>query len=234
MASTVEIEAHVMGHPKDGAQEGHHGQLGACPFSHRVLLILEEKQIPYVTNFVDGSNKPAWVTKANPKGTLPIIKDRSLDQFIVDSDTISDYLEEKYGNDEEADQKPKLGKVASLPHPGNDLMCTFMEYLKSSGDGAAEKDQLKEELKAINDAVNDSHPFMGGETVNAWDLALAPRLHIARTACRDIKGWDFADDFEEVKSYLHRMTGRPSWRNTASYDDEAIVADLRAKLSKSS
>jgi len=29
----------------------------------------------------------------------------------------ADYLEEKYGNDEEADQKPKLGKVADLPHP---------------------------------------------------------------------------------------------------------------------
>jgi len=32
---------------------------------------------------------PLRVTKANPKGTLPIIKDRSQDQFIVDSDTIS-------------------------------------------------------------------------------------------------------------------------------------------------
>ncbi len=32
----------------------------AGPFSHRVLLTLEEKQIPYTINYVDVRNKPAW------------------------------------------------------------------------------------------------------------------------------------------------------------------------------
>ena len=131
-----EIEAHVLGHPKGGAPEGHSGQLGACepgeggvggegwegwgsipgraggrllgggarrcvdcrrprcptlkpaadsrthgpppttflplwppppppprpagPYSHRVLLTLEEAGTPYSINFVNPENKPAW------------------------------------------------------------------------------------------------------------------------------------------------------------------------------
>ena len=45
------------------------------------------------------------------------------------------------------------------------------------------------------------------------------------------QGWDWAaDEFPSLLAYLHRMTGRPSWRNTASYDDESLAADLGAKL----
>ena len=45
------------------------------------------------------------------------------------------------------------------------------------------------------------------------------------------QGWDWAaDEFPTLLAYLHRMTGRPSWRNTASYDDESLAADLGAKL----
>jgi len=34
-----------------------------------------------------------------------------------------------------------------LARRGNDLMCTFMAYLKSSGEGAAEKEDLRKELQ---------------------------------------------------------------------------------------
>lgn len=130
------------------------------PFSHRALLLLEEREVPYERTYVDASNKPAWwgvcagsgalehifvgfwlalvvhslstpeaalrgagcqlthalpqhqapcphpaafprsvsatsttsrcrVSKANPAGTLPILKDLASGQFIADSDAIS-------------------------------------------------------------------------------------------------------------------------------------------------
>lgn len=44
------------------------------------------------------------------------------------------------------------------------------------------------------------------------------------------QGWDFAvEEFPDVRDWLHRMTGRPAWRNTASWNDESIAAELRAK-----
>lgn len=51
------VKAH---HIKDGKEEGHEGQLGACPFSHRVLLVLEEKSIPYEIDYINLDNKPEW------------------------------------------------------------------------------------------------------------------------------------------------------------------------------
>lgn len=225
-----EVEAHVMGHPKE-AQEGHEGQLGACPFSHRILLILEEKAIPYRVNYIDTKNKPEWLTKVNPNGTVPIIKDLTLDQFVLDSDTIADYLEDKYATSEvEAGAKKLLGKYLEVPHPGEAIMPKFMSYLKAEGGGEKEKGELEEQLNAIESVLSNEHPYMGGVDVNAWDMAVGPRLYFARVGCKEIKGWNFVDEYSEIRDYLHRMVGRQSWRNTASYNDDSIVADLKSKL----
>jgi hypothetical protein len=51
------VKAHLI---KDGREEGHKGQLGACPFSHRVLLALEEKGILYEIEYINLDNKPDW------------------------------------------------------------------------------------------------------------------------------------------------------------------------------
>jgi hypothetical protein len=52
------IEVFVKGHTVK--EEGHQGQLGACPFSARGLLALEEKAIPYSINYIDLDHKPDW------------------------------------------------------------------------------------------------------------------------------------------------------------------------------
>jgi Glutathione S-transferase, N-terminal domain len=54
--------------------------------------------------------------KVNPMGTVPFLKDNSTDAYIVDSDTISDYLETKFGPGAEFERK-QLGTVAECPQP---------------------------------------------------------------------------------------------------------------------
>lgn len=41
--------------------------------------------------------------------------------------------------------------------------------------------------QTINDSLSNDHPYMGGHDVNAWDMALAPRLHFARVGCKALK-----------------------------------------------
>jgi hypothetical protein len=48
--------------------------------------------------------------------------------------------------------------------------------------------------------------------------------------CVAPQGWDWGEQYDNLKAYLHRMTGRPSWRNAASWDDDCIAADLRRKM----
>ncbi|KAI3427360.1 hypothetical protein D9Q98_010276 [Chlorella vulgaris] len=234
-----EFQVHVLGHPKEGA-ENTHGQLGACPFSSHVLLLLEEKAVPYTVNFVDVQDKPDWVSRANPQGSLPILKDlKGGGQFLYDSDAISDFLEDKYGGsaDPEPDSSGKrpLRKLADCPQPGPQLWPAFISFL-SAAPGSSEEGQARSELQAqlqaIEQAVTNESPFVGGQDVCAYDCALAPRLYLARQGCKLLKGWDWAEEHDNVKAYLHRMMGRPSWRNIASWDDECIASDLRRKMPK--
>lgn len=57
-----------------------------------------------------------------------------------------------------------------------------------------------------------------------------PTHHPAPPIC--LQRWDWADELPNLKAYLHRWTGRASWRNTASWDDDSIAADLRRKMHK--
>ncbi|KAL5729330.1 Glutathione S-transferase dhar1 [Ranunculus cassubicifolius] len=62
--------------------------LGDCPFCQRVLLTLEEKKVPYKSLLVDLSNKPQWFLDISPEGNVP--------EWVVDSDVITQIIEEKY------------------------------------------------------------------------------------------------------------------------------------------
>ena len=75
-------------------------------------------------------------------------------------------------------------------------------------------------------AVSNERPFCGGKDVNAWDLALSPMLYICRAVCRQLDGWELADEFPNIKAYLNRVTGRPAWRNSASWDQDSVREDI--------
>jgi glutathione S-transferase len=156
-----------------------------------------------------------------------MLKDKSTGAYIADSDTISDYLETKFAPGTEFEKK-QLGMVVDCPQPGKNIWPTFLEFL-STGEN---KEAFEAELKEIDDAVGDSQPFVGGKDPCAWDVALAPRVYLARVGCKKLKQWDFANDFPNIKSYVHRWTGRQSWRNTASWDDDSIIEDFEHKLAK--
>lgn len=57
---------------------------------------------------------PLRLAKVNPLGTVPILK--ATGSYVVDSDTIADWLELKYVPDTDDARKP-LGKVAECPQP---------------------------------------------------------------------------------------------------------------------
>lgn len=109
---------------------------------------------------------------------MPIIKDNDTGGYIFDSDTITDYLEDKAEI-----RKKVLGKVDGCPHPGPQLMERFFEFLKN----AAARDGFKEQLREIDQAISNESPFVGGKDVCSYDLALAPKLYIARIGCQELK-----------------------------------------------
>lgn len=87
------------------------------------------------------------------------------------------------------------------------------------------------ELRALNEYLSSHGPYVGGASVCATDLSLAPKLHHMDVALRELRGgWEMPPDAcGEVRAYLGRMRARPSWAATA-YGDELVVKGWAPKL----
>ncbi|WP_250123457.1 glutathione S-transferase family protein [Chroococcidiopsis sp. CCMEE 29] len=66
-----------------------------CPFCERVWFALEEKGIPFATEFIDLFNKPKWYADLVPTTLVPAVKIDS--QFVHESKDILLALEERFG-----------------------------------------------------------------------------------------------------------------------------------------
>lgn len=195
--------------------------LGDCPFSHRALLTLEEKHVPYEQKFVDLKNKPDWIFKVNEKGSVPVIKDLRTGEWLNDSALIVDTLEEKY-------PEPALGKADSIPEVGSKVFPSFVQFLKAEeGDKAEQEEALQAALTELNTHLQQNGPFLKGNNISAGDLALAPKLYHMKIALKELNGWEVPAKFSAVLEYLDRIQQRDSWKNTY-YAPEIVVAGWSA------
>lgn len=65
-----------------------------CPFCERVWFALEEKGIPFATEFIDLNNKPEWYTDMVPTKLVPAAKIE--DQLVYGSKDILFALEAQF------------------------------------------------------------------------------------------------------------------------------------------
>ncbi|XP_072383094.1 pyrimidodiazepine synthase-like [Diabrotica undecimpunctata] len=66
-----------------------------CPYSQRVILVLDAKKISYEVVNINLSNKPDWLFDRVPGGKVPALEVEN-GEFIWESLIIVDYLEERY------------------------------------------------------------------------------------------------------------------------------------------
>ncbi|XP_055385286.1 pyrimidodiazepine synthase-like isoform X2 [Condylostylus longicornis] len=69
-----------------------------CPFAHRAHLILEAKNVPYHTVFINLTEKPEWLTTKSPLGKVPALELTNIPgaEPLIESLIICEYLDEKY------------------------------------------------------------------------------------------------------------------------------------------
>ncbi|MBD2513070.1 glutathione S-transferase N-terminal domain-containing protein [Nostoc muscorum FACHB-395] len=67
-----------------------------CPFCERVWFALEEKEIPFATEFIDLTNKPKWYTDLVPTTLVPAAKIEG--KLVYESKEILLALEERFGS----------------------------------------------------------------------------------------------------------------------------------------
>ncbi|KAL4430131.1 hypothetical protein ABPG77_004913 [Micractinium sp. CCAP 211/92] len=202
----------------DIAVKGADGKLGDCPFCHRSLLTLEEKKVPYSTTLIDFANKPQWLLDVNPAGSVPVMKELETGEWIVDSGTIQNYLEEKF-------PQPELGTAEGSPQIGLDVLPKFRDFIKSSPEEAAAKEaDLVACLKGLNDFLEQNGgPYIGGANPCATDCAVMPRLYHMKVATEYFRGWHMPAELTAVQRYMDAFMARDSWQHTY-YAPELVIA----------
>lgn len=94
-----------------------------CPFTQRVRIVLNAKNIPHNVVNINLKNQPEWYFKIHPDGKVPALDTGN--EVVLESLDIADFLDEKfpdpplYPNDPELKSRDKefikkFGKVWTL------------------------------------------------------------------------------------------------------------------------
>jgi len=67
-----------------------------CPYVQRVVILMEEKQIPYKRTDIELHNKPKWLEDISPTGKVPVLVVND-SWAIFESGVICEYLDEVSG-----------------------------------------------------------------------------------------------------------------------------------------
>ncbi|KAL8463174.1 hypothetical protein ACS0TY_033985 [Phlomoides rotata] len=194
--------------------------LGDCPFAQKVLLTLEEKNIPYKMHLINLDAKPQWFLEVNPEGKVPVIKFD--DQWIADSDVIVGVIEEKY-------PEPSLSPPPEVSSLGSKLLPTFVKFLKSKDPNDGSEQALLDELKALDEHLKNKGPYVNGENISAVDLSLAPKLYHIDVALGHFKGWAIPESLTHLHEYKKLLFSLESFEKTKAAK-EHLIAGWAPKL----
>ncbi|PKU64326.1 probable glutathione S-transferase DHAR1, cytosolic [Dendrobium catenatum] len=196
--------------------------IGDCPFCQRVLLTLEEKGIPYETKLVDLSNKPDWFLKISPEGKVPVLKIEE-DQWIPDSDVITQIIEEKYPS-------PSFATPPEKASVGSKIFSSFVTFLKSKDPNDGSEQALLNELQALDEHLKTNGPYINGENISAADFSLAPKLFHLVVALGHFKGWSIPENLTYVHAYTKLLFNRDSFVKTKPAADDYVIAGWAPKV----
>ncbi|XP_027077559.2 glutathione S-transferase DHAR3, chloroplastic-like [Coffea arabica] len=188
-------------------------KLGDCPFSQRVLLTLEEKNVPYDVKLVDFANKPDWFLQISPEGKVPVLKLE--DKWIPDSDVITQALEEKF-------PEPPLATPPEKASAGSKIFSKFIGFLKSKDPSDGTEKALLDELSAFNDYLKENGPLINGTEVSAADLSLGPKLYHLEISIGHYKNWSVPDSLTYLKSYMKAIFSLESFIKTRAQPEDVI------------
>lgn len=113
-----------------------------CPFCERVWFALEEKEIPFETEFIDLSNKPKWYTDLVPTTLVPAAKIEG--NLVYESKDILLALEERFSDRPLLPENPEENAIARQ----------WIEDVETSGFRDIAYKFLREPISDANELAN--------------------------------------------------------------------------------
>lgn len=215
------VEVHVKG-ASSGSDPGiKPSRPGDCPFSQRVMIVLEETGIPYQTVYHMPRSKAGWYYLFHPENKTPVVYHEG--KLIEDSSHIVSYLLNKFPKAAKLGSTEVLRLVAGTP-AYTKFHDAFIGWVERR-DG---KEKFEREIRELNRVIDYSHKhnvgglFLGGTRFSREDTAIVPMLNNVEVAGRAIMNWTLPEDCEALRKYLHAARQMDSFQKTVP-TEEAIV-----------
>lgn len=147
-----------------------------CPYSQRVMLVLDTKKIAYDVVNINLYSKPDWYYDKSPFGKVPALELENGD-VLYESLIIVDYLDEKYKAQHLHSQDPlQKAKDRLLIEDFNRVVNTMYKVLSSIGRVSLEDDEVVANGLSTfeRDLANRGTPFFGGTKPGMLDLMIWP------------------------------------------------------------
>jgi len=189
-----------------------------CPYAQRARIVLVHKNIPYETINNHLKQKPEWITRLNPLGTVPILQKDDL--VVTESIVIMEYLDEVYPGEKIVPSDPYTkAKDKMFMERFSKIVTQYYGILMGMRDGndfteklagfASAYKVVEEELKQRNTK------YFGGDKPMLIDLAMWP--HIERMVAMGTKIPQLkinGDSLPLFAAYIERMKSVPAIKDT--------------------
>ncbi|KAG8092757.1 hypothetical protein GUJ93_ZPchr0012g19312 [Zizania palustris] len=175
--------------------------------------------------------------KNNLEGKVPIVKLE--EQWVADSDVITQAIEEKYPQPSLATPPEKASIIyvdASVLtiankflHRGSKIFSTFIGFLKSKDPSDGTEQTLLSELASFDSYLKGNGPYITGGTICSADLSLGPKLYHMEIALGHYKNWSVPDSLPHVQNYMKTIFALDSFVKTRALQED-VIAGWRSKV----
>jgi RNA polymerase-associated protein len=194
----------------------------ACPYCHRVRIVLAEKGIGVDIVDVDARHLPDEVMDFNPYGTVPTLVDRDL--RLYESRIIMEYLDERFPHPPLLPVDPVARANARLfmyrvERDWFGLMDRIVNGDQAQADQA--RQGLRDSLIATAPVFGAKRFFMSDE-LSLVDCCIAPLLWRL-----PVLGIELPPHVKELHDYTKRIFKWPAFKASLTEAEHEMIADLR-------
>ncbi|MBC1224211.1 glutathione S-transferase N-terminal domain-containing protein [Nostoc sp. UCD121] len=195
-----------------------------CPFCERVWFALEEKEIPFATEFIDLTNKPKWYTDLVPTTLVPAAKIEG--KLVYESKEILLALEEQFGSTL-LPENPEENAVARLwleEAETNGVRDIAYKFLRQAPEDPNELASLQTAFESKLDELEQllgkySGPYFLS-TFSVVDITYSPHLDRLAANLPVYRGYHLKGNprYPRINAWFEALKQRPAYHRVKSDD----------------
>ncbi|MEH2246831.1 glutathione S-transferase family protein [Nostoc sp.] len=195
-----------------------------CPFCERVWFALEEKEIPFATEFIDLNNKPKWYTDLVPTTLVPAAKIEG--KLVYESKDILLELEERFGPTllPEDPEENAIARQWLDDAETNGVRDIAYKFLRQAPEDPNELVNLKTAFEAKLDELEQLLQKYPGpyflSTFSVVDITYSPHLDRLAANLPVYRGYQLKGNprYPRINAWFEALKQRPAYHRVKSDD----------------